>query len=160
MSELKIGQHIDMEYGGSAKILKKLGSGGQGTVYLVDFNGGHYALKWYNIDKIREPEAFRKNLENNIKDGAPSDKFLWPQYLSKAGAYNSFGYIMDLRPEGYDSFVDILNMYRLETVTDETGAEKVVRAKVQFKSLDALVTAAANMEKAIRTSMTAVSSLM
>ncbi len=150
MSELKIGQHIDMEYGGSAKILKKLGSGGQGTVYLVDFNGGHYALKWYNIDKIREPEAFRKNLENNIKDGAPSDKFLWPQYLSKAGAYNSFGYIMDLRPEGYDSFVDILNMYRLETVTDETGAEKVVRAKVQFKSLDALVTAAANIVNAFR----------
>lgn len=67
MSELKIGQHIDMEYGGSAKILKKLGSGGQGTVYLVDFNGGHYALKWYNIDKIREPEASEKILKTISK---------------------------------------------------------------------------------------------
>ena len=32
MPELKIGQMIEMEYGGSAKILRKLGSGGQGTV--------------------------------------------------------------------------------------------------------------------------------
>ena len=39
MIELKFGQLIDMEFGGKAKVLKKIGSGGQGSVYLVEFNG-------------------------------------------------------------------------------------------------------------------------
>ena len=54
MIELMVGQSIEMEYGGKAKILKVLGSGGQGIVYLADFNGKRYALKWYDVDKISE----------------------------------------------------------------------------------------------------------
>ena len=65
-----------MEYGGAAKVLKVLGSGGQGIVYLVEFNDMQYALKWYDVDKIKNPAAFRKNIDSNIKDGAPSKKFL------------------------------------------------------------------------------------
>ena len=83
MIELKIGEKVEMEYGGYAVVKKILGSGGQGIVYLVDFNGVEYALKWYDVDKIKNARAFRKNIENNIKDGAPSDKFLWPKYLTK-----------------------------------------------------------------------------
>ena len=60
-----------------------------------------------NLDPIYK-ERPRKNLEVNIKDGPPSDKFLWPKYLTKMGVNDSFGYLMQLRPEGYDSFVDIL----------------------------------------------------
>lgn len=38
MVELKIGQEVEMEFGGRAKVLKVIGSGGQGIVYLVEFN--------------------------------------------------------------------------------------------------------------------------
>ena len=83
MIELKVGQEVQMEYGGSAKVLSAIGSGGQGIVYLVEFNGQKWALKWYDVDKIKNPQAFRKNIQDNINDGAPSDKFLWPKYLTK-----------------------------------------------------------------------------
>lgn len=148
MLELNAGQSIEMEYGGSAKILKVLGSGGQGIVYLVDFGGINYALKWYDVNKIKNPQAFRKNIERNINDGAPSNKFLWPKYLTKPMPDNDgFGYLMDLRPEGYDSFVDILNMYKLD-VDPLTGKAKKIR--VQFRSLFSLITAVINIVNAFR----------
>jgi len=148
MIELSAGQSVEMEYGGNAKIIKSLGSGGQGIVYLAEFNGMNYALKWYDVDKIKNPQAFRKNIERNINDGAPSSKFLWPKYLTKPiEGSTSFGYLMDLRPEGYDSFVDILNMYRLD-VDPLTGRAKKI--KIQFTSLFALVTAVINIVNAFR----------
>ena len=76
MVELKIGEQVEMEYGGAATVKKILGSGGQGVVYLVDFNGIDYALKWYDVDKIKNAKAFRKNIENNIKDRAKSSSGL------------------------------------------------------------------------------------
>jgi len=147
MLELRPGQTVLMEYGGEAKILRTLGSGGQGIVYLAEFNGRKYALKWYDINKIRNPQAFRKNIESNIHDGAPSEKFLWPKFLTKAGAYESFGYMMDLRPEGYDSFVDILNTYKL-AIDNATG--RAFKVSVQIKSLNSLITAAINIVNAFR----------
>jgi len=147
MIELKIGDKVEMEYGGSAEVKKVLGSGGQGIVYLVDFNGMDYALKWYDVDKIKNPQAFRKNIDNNIKDGAPSEKFLWPKYLTKENPNGTFGYIMDLRPQGYDSFVDILNTYRLD-IDELTG--RAVKAPVQFSTLYSMVTAVINIVNAFR----------
>ncbi len=136
-----------MENGGSETVKKILGSGGQGIVYLVDFNGMDYALKWYDIDKIKNARAFRKNIENNIKDGAPSEKFLWPKYLTKENSEGTFGYIMDLRPQGYDSFVDILNTYRLD-IDELTG--RATKSSVQFSSLHSMVTAVINIVNAFR----------
>ncbi len=147
MVELKIGEQVEMEYGGAATVKKILGSGGQGVVYLVDFNGIDYALKWYDVDKIKNAKAFRKNIENNIKDGAPSEKFLWPKYLTKQNSQGTFGYIMDLRPQGYDSFVDILNTYRLD-IDELTG--RATKVSVQFASLHAMVTAVINIVNAFR----------
>lgn len=147
MVELKIGEQVEMEYGGAATVKKILGSGGQGIVYLVDFNGMDYALKWYDIDKIKNARAFRKNIENNIKDGAPSEKFLWPKYLTKENSEGTFGYIMDLRPQGYDSFVDILNTYRLD-IDELTG--RATKSSVQFSSLHSMVTAVINIVNAFR----------
>ncbi|MCM1314179.1 MAG: serine/threonine-protein kinase [Prevotella sp.] len=147
MIELKIGEQVEMEYGGAATVKKILGSGGQGIVYLVDFNGIDYALKWYDVDKIKNARAFRKNIENNIKDGAPSEKFLWPKYLTKENELGTFGYIMDLRPQGYDSFVDILNTYRLD-IDELTG--RANKVSVQFASLYAMVTAVINIVNAFR----------
>ena len=147
LTELKIGHTVETVYGGEVKIISKLGSGGQGIVYLVEVNGVKKALKWYDISKIRNLQAFRKNIEANIKDGTPSDKFLWPEVMVKEDADGNFGYIMDLRPSNYDSFVDILNMYRL-SVDPATG--KGVKEKVQFASLFAMITAAINIINAFR----------
>ena len=55
-----------------------LGDGGQGEVYLVEYNGCNYALKVY---KNEESSDFRYNLKNNIERGAPSNNFLWPKLL-------------------------------------------------------------------------------
>lgn len=81
-----------------------LGDGGQGEVYLVSYNGGRYALKVY---KNEESSDFRYNLKNNIDRGAPSDVFLWPKLLLDFDD-GKIGYLMDLRPKNYVSFVSYL----------------------------------------------------
>lgn len=147
MTELKIGQEIEMEYGEHAKVLKVIGSGGQGIVYLVEFNGMKWALKWYDINKIKKPQEFRANIQNNINDGAPSNKFLWPKYLTKETSDGTFGYLMELKPASFDSFVDILNTYKL-VIDPLTG--RAVKETVRFTSLYAMVTAVINIVNAFR----------
>ncbi len=147
MIELEIGQEVEMEFGGKAKVLSVIGSGGQGIVYMVRFNGQKWALKWYDIEKMGKPKAFRKNLQDNISDGAPSNKFLWPKYLTKEREDGAFGYIMELKPEGFDSFVDILNTYKLE-IDSLTG--QAMKRPVRFGSLSAMVTCVINIVNAFR----------
>ena len=65
----KVGDHVKISTGGEAIILAELGSGGQGVVYKVSFNGKEYALKWYH--KPGKPE-FYDNLKSNIEKGAPA----------------------------------------------------------------------------------------
>ena len=81
-----------------------LGDGGQGEVYLVEKNGVNYALKVYK-DKVSSD--FRYNLKNNIERGAPSNNFLWPKLLLDFED-DKIGYLMDLRPKNYVSFVSYL----------------------------------------------------
>lgn len=81
-----------------------LGDGGQGEVYLVDYNGYACALKAY---KDEESSDFRYNLKNNIERGAPSDDFLWPKLLLDFDD-GKIGYLMNLRPKNFVSFVSYL----------------------------------------------------
>lgn len=120
MVELKKGDKVSLTNGSQAVIVNELGRGGQGIVYLVEVGGQKMALKWY----INKPsDWFYKNLEENISKGAPSEAFLWPEYLTMK-QQGTFGYVMKLRPQGYFEF----GQYLL--------------ARVQFKSLDAIVNAA------------------
>lgn len=120
MKELKSGDKVNLTNGTQAKIIKELGRGGQGIVYLVDLAGKQMALKWY----LKAPDSkFYKNLEENISKGAPSDAFLWPEYLTRKEK-GSYGYIMKLRPQGYYEF----GQYLL--------------AKRQFGSFEAMLNAA------------------
>ena len=120
MRELKSGDKVNLTNGTQAKIIKELGRGGQGIVYLVDLAGKQMALKWY----LKAPDnKFYKNLEENISKGAPSDAFLWPEYLTRKEK-GSYGYIMKLRPQGYYEF----GQYLL--------------AKRQFGSFEAMLNAA------------------
>ena len=48
MSELQAGMQIELDDNmGTIQIVRKLGEGGQGYVYLVDYLGNQMALKWY-----------------------------------------------------------------------------------------------------------------
>ena len=120
MIELKSKDKVTLTNGSFATIIKELGRGGQGIVYQVEVNGQMMALKWY-LNPMSD--KFYRNLEENITKGAPSDAFLWPEYLTTK-QNGSFGYIMKLRPQGYHEFGHYL------------------LAKAKFKSFEALVNAA------------------
>lgn len=120
MTELSKNTIVSLVGGGTATIIKELGRGGQGIVYLVDVCGEQKALKWY----LNAPDdKFYRNLEHNIVSGAPSDAFLWPEYLTEK-QQGSYGYIMKLRPQNYYEFGNFL------------------LAKVSFKSFSAMLSAA------------------
>lgn len=98
MSELSVGTQVKLRNGASCRVKKELGRGGQGIVYLIDYGGKDYALKWY----LQEyPDAFYENLERNVKKGSPSPSFLWPEAITER-QQGSYGYIMKLRPSGYE----------------------------------------------------------
>ena len=63
MAELSLNTIIELTNGKTCQIVRELGRGGQGIVYLVNYDGGQYALKWY-IQKYKP--AFYANLENNV----------------------------------------------------------------------------------------------
>ena len=118
--ELKSGTKVNLTIGSQATVIKELGRGGQGIVYLVDLDGQQMALKWY----LTPPdERFYKNLERNIRQGAPSDAFIWPEYLTLQ-ENGSYGYIMKLRPSDYFEFGNYL------------------LARKNFKSFNAMLAAA------------------
>lgn len=121
MIELQPGSKVNLTVGGQATIIKELGRGGQGIVYLVDLCGQKMALKWY-LNPLGD--KFYKNLEKNIENGAPSDAFLWPEYLTVKDRKGYFGYIMALRPVNYYEFGNFL------------------LAKKNFKSFGAMMAAA------------------
>ena len=55
MSELNTGMKIELDDGmGTIEIIRKLGEGGQGYVYLVDYLGKQMALKWYKKGTIKD----------------------------------------------------------------------------------------------------------
>lgn len=103
MSELKIGTTVHLTNGQTAKVKKLLGGGGQGYVYVADVAGRDMALKWYKKSPSSDPATYYKNLCKNASSGAPSPVFIWPKYVTNK-EYDSFGYIMDLCPEGYYEF--------------------------------------------------------
>ena len=120
MTELSKNSIVSLVGGETATIIKELGRGGQGIVYLVEVCGEKKALKWY----LNAPDdKFYRNLDQNIASGAPSDAFLWPEYLTEK-QQGSYGYIMKLRPQNYYEFGNFL------------------LAKVSFKSFTAMLSAA------------------
>jgi len=131
---LKKFQQVELADGRTVTVVDKLGEGGQGVVYRVKFDdtGEEKALKWYFVSYFKEPKKFYNHLEENIKVGAPSAAFIWPEQLTKWIDGESFGYIMEIFPKGYESFSKFLN------------------AKVSFKSVKAMVNAGLNMVAAFK----------
>ena len=68
MLELKSGEKVSLTNGLEATVVKELGRGGQGIVYLVELGGQRMALKWY----LNKPtDWFYKNLEENVMKACP-----------------------------------------------------------------------------------------
>jgi len=121
MARLEEGHVIESKEGNKITIKGYIGEGGQGEIYRVEYEGKQKALKWYkNVGT--NPDALYRSLENNIKAGSPDKHFLWPQTVTKKQA-GTFGYIMDLKPDGYYEIKDfMLNKvhfasYRIATET-------------------------------------------
>ncbi len=103
---LKNGTILTSESGNKYKIVKFLGSGGQGEVYEVECNGHSYAVKWYFKGSATARQ--KKMLEAIIAKGAPDSTFLWPMELIVPIDGKLFGYVMPLRPKNYKSIVDLM----------------------------------------------------
>ncbi|MDR0665735.1 MAG: protein kinase [Helicobacteraceae bacterium] len=131
MANLTIGSSVQTKNFKTAKVIRELGEGGQGKVYEVDYGGERKALKWYFGNRIRDRKKFAENLENNIKIGAPTTAFLWPEDITDP-ARETFGYIMALRPKEYADF------------------SKFLVGKVAFSGLTAMCNASLNIVAGFR----------
>jgi DNA-binding helix-hairpin-helix protein with protein kinase domain len=101
---------------------EKLGEGGQGAVYRVDYEGQGKALKWYSGRKMRDTDKFYENLQNNVRKGAPNGAFLWPEDVTEKSE-PGFGYVMGLRPPEYKDFsAFLLAREKFASVTAMTNA--------------------------------------
>jgi serine/threonine protein kinase len=98
---LEKGFSVKTLLGKTVKVESFLAEGGQGAVYIAECDGKRKALKWYKKGSLGEkPKAFYENIRQNVLAGPPSDEFLWPLDITE-WVDGTFGYIMDLRPEGY-----------------------------------------------------------
>jgi len=133
MADLPKGHKVQTKDFKSVVVDKKLGEGGQGAVYLVEYNGQKKALKWYSGAKIANPKKFYENLENNIKTGKPSNAFLWPEAVTEKQG-EAFGYIMDLfPPDSQDFSLFLINKIRFAGITSMVNASLQITAS--FRAL-------------------------
>lgn len=137
MASLKKADRIKMKYGQEATVLEEFGSGGQGTVYKVEYRGKEYALKWYHKDVFKgKGREFYDNLEKNIQKGAPTEAFLWPEAITEV-LDGQFGYLMRVRPAQYHELTEFF----VGTAT---------KKQVHFRSFHAVVDAAIHIIEGFR----------
>lgn len=106
MDKFEPGKVLQTNFGSPITIESYIKGGGQGDVYKVTYDGKSKALKWYKPGALKDPNAFYENLEKNVKKGSPDKAFLWPEAVTEK-TEGSFGYIMDLRPEGYHELTNV-----------------------------------------------------
>ncbi len=94
--------------GAPIEVREHLGTGGQGEVYRVDVDRGRtMAMKWYLPTAVSRQQYRR--LQRLIDRGAPSPDFLWPEEMVVSSeSKQGFGYLMELRPRGFFSIVELM----------------------------------------------------
>lgn len=125
----------------------KLGGGGQGNVFRVDYKGRTLALKWYTAKPILENDKFRENLKSNARRESPDRCFVWPQHFVEDGK-GGYGYLMDVIDT--ERFVQFSNIYngRRRVKNKVTGRKETV--DISFGSFEAELSAAVNLANAFR----------
>lgn len=134
MALFEPGKVIKTDCGGQIKIVKYLAGGGQGDVYEVNYGGKSKALKWYKTKALRDPDAFYENLRRNAEKGSPDKAFLWPEAVTER-TEGSFGYIMDLRPEGYYELSTLLGSKEHNFASFKAAAEACIQIVSAFRIL-------------------------
>ena len=133
MAQFESGKIIKTDFGAPIKIEKFLASGGQGEVYIVEFGGKKKALKWYT-NSGSNPEAFYENLKRNVENGSPDKAFLWPEAVTEK-TDGSFGYVMDLRPEGYYELSEFMLARNVKFSSFKAAVEVCIKIVSAFRIL-------------------------
>lgn len=134
MAQFQPGKVIKTTVGTPLTIVKYLASGGQGDVYVVDYNGEKKALKWYTTSAFGNPDAFYDNLQKNVAKRSPDAAFLWPIAVTEK-TEGSFGYVMDLRPEGYYEFSRFLSSPNYNFASFRAATEACIQIVSAFRIL-------------------------
>jgi DNA-binding helix-hairpin-helix protein with protein kinase domain len=95
--QLRIGQHVRAEISGlELDVIKKLGEGTQGEVYLVEGAQGYQAVKWYKPEQATDEQ--RAAVLYLVRTGPPfgdaGKRFIWPLDLVTVEDSRQFGYLM------------------------------------------------------------------
>lgn len=128
---MKLGDKVISDMGIDIEIKKKLGSGGQGSVYEVEYAGKPKALKCLNLKSQKLKMFYYNNYKEQERNGAPSENFYWPEdtFITDDG---DVGYVMPLKPKEY---------YEME---------QILSGVVSFSSYKAMVDFAMNIVVAFR----------
>lgn len=107
MNEVKNNDIIKTVEGKDIRILGIIAEGGQGYIYRVEYENQIMALKWYTDSYFLQNDGFYENLINNSKIKSPAKAFIWLEAVTEK-LNGSFGYLMDLCPEGYYELKDVI----------------------------------------------------
>lgn len=94
---LSIGQRVKAELSGvELHVIRKLGEGTQGEVYLVEGPDGYQAVKWYKPEQATPEQraAVLYLVRTGPPFGAAGRRFVWPRDLVTTGKPDQFGYLM------------------------------------------------------------------
>ncbi|MDR1874157.1 MAG: hypothetical protein LBQ90_03960 [Synergistaceae bacterium] len=133
--KLNVEQEVETLAGYTVRVLGDIGEGGQGVVYRAGWRLGsatrESALKWYPSENpTAQNSDFFHNLQRNVASGPPdANAFLWPLDITKKMDDGSYGYVMKLAPANYAEL------------------KKILRGRVPFASLSAIINTARNMAK-------------
>jgi eukaryotic-like serine/threonine-protein kinase len=94
---LAIGQRVKAELSGDGlQVIRKLGEGTQGEVYLVSGPQGNRAVKWYKPEQATPEQraAILYLVRTGPPFGAAGRRFVWPLDLVTLEGSGQFGYLM------------------------------------------------------------------
>jgi DNA-binding helix-hairpin-helix protein with protein kinase domain len=91
------------------RIGRLVGGGGQGEVYLSDWDGFPCAVKWYKPTYRRQDGGLLERLKMLIRKGAPSNSFVWPEDVAMNADETEFGYVMPERETRFSDLAGYLN---------------------------------------------------
>jgi serine/threonine protein kinase len=95
---LMLGQRVKAEISGiELEVIKKLGEGTQGEVYLVEGPDGYQAVKWYKSEQATAEQraAVLYLVRTGPPFGAAGKRFIWPRDLVTRTGSAQFGYLMN-----------------------------------------------------------------